>query len=68
MDVKSVMCCVLCVGPGSNVIKLFLSVIYDFSYQAKVFVRLRWKKLARDKHSSLLRTYYYELYVTGKPS
>ncbi len=31
--------------PGTNVIKLFLSVIYGFSYQAIVFVRLGNKSL-----------------------
>jgi hypothetical protein len=40
---------------GANVIKLFLSVIYGFSYEARVFVRLDLKKLTNDKHSSLLR-------------
>jgi hypothetical protein len=39
----------------ANVIKLFLSVIYGFLYQVRVFVRLDWKKLTNDKHSSLLR-------------
>ncbi len=28
---------------GPNEIKLFLSVIYEFLYQARVFVRLGWK-------------------------
>jgi hypothetical protein len=28
---------------GPNVIKLFLSVIFEFLYQARVFVRLGWK-------------------------
>ncbi len=32
-------------GPEANVIKLFLSVIYEFLYQARVFVRLGWKGL-----------------------
>jgi hypothetical protein len=31
--------------PGTNVIKLFLSVIYRFSYWARVFVRLDYKSL-----------------------
>jgi hypothetical protein len=31
--------------PGPNVIKLFLSVIYEFLYKARVFVRLGWKIL-----------------------
>jgi hypothetical protein len=31
--------------PGANVIKLFVSVIYEFSYQAKVFARLGLKSL-----------------------
>ncbi len=30
---------------GANVIKLFLSVIYKFSYQARVFVRLGLKSM-----------------------
>ncbi len=30
-------------------------MIYGFWYKARVFVRLYWKKLANDKHSSLLR-------------
>jgi hypothetical protein len=30
-------------------------VIYRFSYHARVFVRLEWKKLTSDKHSSLLQ-------------
>ncbi len=34
-------------GPGANVIKLFLSVIYGFSYLARVFVigKLFWSSL-----------------------
>ncbi len=32
---------------GANVIKLFLSVIYRFSYKATVFVTLDWKGLPR---------------------
>jgi hypothetical protein len=43
------------VGSGANVIKLFLFVIFGFSDKARVFVRLDWKKLTNDKHSSLLR-------------
>ncbi len=36
----------LCImTPGANVIDLFLSVIYGFSYQATAFVRLSWKSL-----------------------
>jgi hypothetical protein len=31
--------------PGAGVRKLFLSVIYGFSYLATVFVRLDWKIL-----------------------
>ncbi len=31
--------------PGANVIKHFLSVIYGFSYKARVFVSLDWKSL-----------------------
>jgi hypothetical protein len=30
-------------GPGANVIKLILYVIYGFLYKARVFVRLDWK-------------------------
>ncbi len=30
---------------GVNAIKLFLSVIYEFSYKARVFARLGWKSL-----------------------
>ncbi len=33
------------VTPGANVIKLSLSVINEFSYQARVFVRLGRKSL-----------------------
>ncbi len=33
--------------PGANVIKLFLSVIYEFSYKAGVFSRIIWKSLPR---------------------
>ncbi len=29
-------------------------MIYEFQYHARVFVRLDWKKLTNDKHSSLL--------------
>ncbi len=32
---------------GANVIKLFLSEIYGFSYKARVFVMLYWKGLPR---------------------
>ncbi len=35
---------------GANVIKLFMPVIYEFLYKARVFVRLGWKK-----HSRLLQ-------------
>ncbi len=31
--------------PGVNLIKLFLSVIYEFLNSARVFVRLGWKRL-----------------------
>jgi hypothetical protein len=30
-------------APGANFIKLFLTVIYRFSHQARVFVSLDWK-------------------------
>ncbi len=33
------------VTPGANVIKKFTPVIYGFSYQARVFVRLDQKSL-----------------------
>ncbi len=42
--------------PRSNIIKLFTNVIYEFS-RARVFVRIGWKKLTRDKHSSLIRKF-----------
>ncbi len=32
-------------GPGANVIKLILSVIYRYSYKSRGFVRLGWKSL-----------------------
>ncbi len=32
-------------APGAHVIKLFLSVIYEFLYKVRVFVRLGWKSL-----------------------
>jgi predicted nucleotide-binding protein (sugar kinase/HSP70/actin superfamily) len=41
-------------GPGANVIKLFLSVIYGFSHKASVS-QTRPEKLTNDKHSNLLR-------------
>jgi hypothetical protein len=34
-------------APRANVIKLSFFVIYEFSYQARVFVRLGWKSLPR---------------------
>ncbi len=43
-------------SPGANFIKLFLSVIYEFSYKASV----SWnslEKLAKDKHSVLLQKF-----------
>jgi hypothetical protein len=40
-DVKSF----VTLGPGANVIKLILSAIYGFLYQARVFVILDWKSL-----------------------
>jgi hypothetical protein len=33
------------IAPGANDIKLFVSVIYEFSYYAKMFVRIGWKRL-----------------------
>jgi hypothetical protein len=36
---------------------LFLSVIYGFSYRARLFVRLGWKSLQLIKHYSLLRKF-----------
>jgi hypothetical protein len=39
---------------STNVMKLFLSVMYGFSYLARVFVRLGWKSLPGTKHSSLV--------------
>jgi hypothetical protein len=35
----------LSLSPGANVIKLFLSLIYGFSYKTRVFIRLVWKNL-----------------------
>jgi hypothetical protein len=32
-------------APGANFIKLFMSVIYKFSYKARVFVRLGLKSM-----------------------
>jgi hypothetical protein len=55
---------------GANVIKLFLSVNYRFSYKARVFVRLDMKKLTNDKHSSLLRKsaiYVQKRFITLGP-
>ncbi len=31
--------------PGANVIKLFMSIIYSFSYEARVLVRIGSKSL-----------------------
>jgi hypothetical protein len=43
---------------GANVIKLFLSVIYEFSYQARVSVcYTSVEKLTKGKHSSSLRKF-----------
>ncbi len=39
---------------GANGIKK-LSIIYEFSYQDRVFVRISWKSLPGDKHSSWFR-------------
>jgi hypothetical protein len=33
------------ISSGNNVIKLASSVIYEFFYQARVFVKLSWKSL-----------------------
>jgi hypothetical protein len=42
--------------PGTNIIKLFTDVIYEFLYLASVYLT-RIDKLARDKHSSLLQKF-----------
>ncbi len=43
-----------CVDVKKN---FFLSVIYRFSYRARVFVRLCWKSLQGIKHYNLLRKF-----------
>ncbi len=43
MDLKSYKT----LGPGANVITDFLSVIYIFSYLARMFVRLGWRSLTK---------------------
>jgi len=49
---------IFCLCPGANVIKLFLSVIYEFSYLAQVFVRLGWKSLPGTNTLA-----YYEIFL-----
>ncbi len=41
----------------ANVIKLLSSMIYGFSYEARVFVRLGRKSLPGTKHSSTLQKF-----------
>ncbi len=40
-------------------LKKFLSVIYGFSYSARVYVRLGWKSLPGTKHYSLLQKFLH---------
>jgi hypothetical protein len=46
-------------SPGANVIKLLLSVIYRFSYLARVFVKLDYKSLQMTNTSLLQKSVIY---------
>jgi hypothetical protein len=41
-------------APGAQGYKTFLSIIYEFLYKARVFIRVGWRRFPRT-HSSLLR-------------
>ncbi len=57
MDKKSF----IALSLGPNVIKHFFSVIYEFSYWARVFVRLSWKSLP----GTNTLAYYQNYQITG---
>jgi len=57
---------------GACIIKLIMAVIYSFRNKLECFslnIKLGWERLARDKHSSLLRKYvnygHNKFYDTG---
>jgi hypothetical protein len=60
---KQLRCC-LYSAPGANVIKLFMSVIYGFSYYARVYVRLDQKSLPMTNTQAYYVIYGQKSFIT----